>query len=251
VTSPLTALAGIELSDAAKLCWTELARFAGARGYCWPGQERLCGLLGWSRRKLCYALGELKRAGVVDVERRGQGRTAVYRLGKAVEKEMDSAQMTLDFAGQDVQTACASIYEVSSELLSTAEESAPVAAGAEPPEVSASQPEFLEFIRAETRFEIGGRMADDGTVRRLAALLGDRRGYAAFRARLRDWSRRGTPRSWGILVRIAEDVRGSGPRKPAGREERRWNERERAGGWAELGADIGALAASKALRRFG
>lgn len=89
-----------------------------------------------------------------------------------------------------------------------------------------AEPAFLEFIRSETRFTLGGKEADEGTVQRLAAILRDRETYQRFGARLREWSRRGnTAQSWGILVTLAREV--ATPRKPAASERRR--ARERAG----------------------
>jgi hypothetical protein len=74
-------------------------------------------------------------------------------------------------------------------------------------EKSASQLSFLNFIRTETRFQIGGRVADEGTVKRLAEILGGMELFHCWRIRLRQWCRNNTPTSWGILVRLAEDVR--------------------------------------------
>jgi DNA-binding Lrp family transcriptional regulator len=214
VMSPLTILAGLDLSDTAKLCWTQLAHFAGARGYCWPGQRTLCELLGWSERKLRYVLRQLEDAGVLRVERRGQGRTALYHLGAVeipVEKPADTVQMAFDFAGLDRQTGCRSIYEVSSELSTTAERSCVVELAEENPAPVSSS--LVEYIRSETRFEIGGKMASDDTVRRLAAAVGDMEGWWAYRARVRAWSRRNRPESWGAFVMIAREgklVNGTG-----------------------------------------
>ncbi|HLJ48985.1 MAG TPA: hypothetical protein VKU01_23375 [Bryobacteraceae bacterium] len=77
-------------------------------------------------------------------------------------------------------------------------------------------------------------MADRDTVERLAAELGSLEAYEAFRARLREWSRRNTPQSWGILVHLARDVRaqldGVPLRKPMGKAGSR-RARAAAGGW--------------------
>jgi hypothetical protein len=73
------------------------------------------------------------------------------------------------------------------------------------PQTSASE-EFTDFVRSETRFKIGGNVADEGTVRRLASTLGNRETYARFRVRLREWCQSNTPQGWGILVVLAREV---------------------------------------------
>ena len=65
---------------------------------------------------------------------------------------------------------------------------------------------FVDFVRKETRVEIGGKMADEGTVRRLAALLVDKAGFELWRSHVREWSRNNEPQTWGILVGLARDV---------------------------------------------
>lgn len=66
---------------------------------------------------------------------------------------------------------------------------------------------FIDFVRSQTRFEIGGKFADEGVVRKLASLLGNHANWERFRAKLRDWSKRGGKAySWGIMIAIAEDA---------------------------------------------
>jgi hypothetical protein len=64
---------------------------------------------------------------------------------------------------------------------------------------------FIDFVRSETRFEIAGHAADEGIVRRLAAILENRQNWERFRARVREWSHKHTAYSWGIMICIAED----------------------------------------------
>jgi hypothetical protein len=227
VTSPLAMLNGADLSDTAKLCWTEIARFAGARSYCWPSQATLCKILGWSARKLQYVLVELRDAEVLRIKQRGRGQTPVYYLGnprvieeKSVENRVDAAQLAFDFAGLASQTVCEDIYEVPSEFKTTTElclsveeaensRSASASLKSNPDNetqaTSETAAEFLEFIRVEMAFPVRGEMPDAATVERVAALLADREGYRAFRVRWRAWCARNTPEGWGIFVRLAED----------------------------------------------
>ena len=64
---------------------------------------------------------------------------------------------------------------------------------------------FVDFIRAQTRFNIGGSAASEGVVRRLAAILETQQAYERFRIHVRDWSRNHDARSWGAMIWLAED----------------------------------------------
>jgi hypothetical protein len=72
-----------------------------------------------------------------------------------------------------------------------------------------NQENLADFIREGTRFPIGGKVADEGTVKRLASILGDVEVYKHFQVMFHDWCRNNTPRSWGIVVVLARDAAAS------------------------------------------
>lgn len=57
-----------------------LAMFAWQAEECYPGQEKVAGLLNIKPRQLRRLIRELERKGLVEVHRRGVQQTNVYRL---------------------------------------------------------------------------------------------------------------------------------------------------------------------------
>jgi len=206
-------------------------------------------------------MAELKRVGAVQATRRGP-RSSSYRvLWRDVADVMSFERLTLEFGGslenspnsveRPVENCGnegafggsfggsfgpASITKLPSEDLTAPSELAECEPqpASQPAEEDAEPGSLVETLWRDTRCEIRGQMADRDTVERLAAELGSLEAYEAFRARLREWSRRNTPQSWGILVHLARDVRaqldGVPLRKPMGKAGSR-RARAAAGGW--------------------
>jgi DNA-binding Lrp family transcriptional regulator len=68
------------LSYGAKLAFAGLASYAWTNEAAWPGQARLSRELGLSVRTLRDCVRELEEAELLETERRGLGRTNIYRL---------------------------------------------------------------------------------------------------------------------------------------------------------------------------
>lgn len=68
------------LSDAAKVLACALVSFAWQDGSCFPGQERLAAVTGWSVKKVQRTLSELERKGYIRRKRRGYMKTNRYVL---------------------------------------------------------------------------------------------------------------------------------------------------------------------------
>lgn len=68
------------LSFGARITYGILLSYAWQEGSCFPGQERISLDLGVGRQAVNTFLGELKRAGYVDWQRRGLGKTNVYTI---------------------------------------------------------------------------------------------------------------------------------------------------------------------------
>jgi hypothetical protein len=66
-------------------------------------------------------------------------------------------------------------------------------------------------VRSETRVEIGGKEADEGTVQLLANLLSPKT-WPTFRQRFKQFCLRNTPETWGIVVTLAKEIASQSPR---------------------------------------
>src|SRR5712691_13211889 len=66
------------LSANAKVVYSMLLSYAWHNNRVFPGQERMGEDIGISRPSVTKAIGELVKAGYLDVTRRGQGKTNVY-----------------------------------------------------------------------------------------------------------------------------------------------------------------------------
>src|SRR6266478_6365581 len=68
------------LSAGDKLAFAILLSYAWQNDYCFPGQERLAEDMGLSRSRVTEFVGELEKAGLITIQRRGLGKTNVYTI---------------------------------------------------------------------------------------------------------------------------------------------------------------------------
>lgn len=78
-------LRATDLSVGAKVTYAMFLSYAWNNDSCFPGQERLAQDMGMSRSRVTEFIGELERAGLISIQRRGQGRTNVYTVHFRVE----------------------------------------------------------------------------------------------------------------------------------------------------------------------
>jgi len=64
----------------AKVAYAMFLSYAWHNDSCFPGQERLAVDMGMSRSRVTEFVGELERAGLVKIQRRGQGKTNIYTI---------------------------------------------------------------------------------------------------------------------------------------------------------------------------
>jgi hypothetical protein len=83
---PNTILTRSDISPGAKLCYAALLMYGRQKGSCFPGQGRLAADIGVSDRSVRTYLGELRDVGLVQITRRGLGKSNVYRLLMWVER---------------------------------------------------------------------------------------------------------------------------------------------------------------------
>ena len=69
-----------ELSLGAKVTYSMFLSYAWHNDSCFPGQERLAEDMGMSRSRVTEFISELERSGLIEIQRRGQGKTNLYTL---------------------------------------------------------------------------------------------------------------------------------------------------------------------------
>jgi biotin operon repressor len=69
-----------DLSIGAKLTYAMFLSYAWHNDSCFPGQDRLAKDMGLSRVRITQLIAELEEFGLVDIQRRGQGRTNIYTI---------------------------------------------------------------------------------------------------------------------------------------------------------------------------
>jgi Helix-turn-helix domain len=69
-----------EISSGAKTVYALLLSYAWGNNLCFPGQERLAEHAGLSKRTVVTLMAELESVGLIEVERRGLGKTNLYTI---------------------------------------------------------------------------------------------------------------------------------------------------------------------------
>ena len=77
------------LSVGAKVVYAMFLSYAWHNESCFPGQDRLAEDMGMSRSRVTEFVGELEKAGLVSIERRGQGKTNLYTIHFQVKPSVD------------------------------------------------------------------------------------------------------------------------------------------------------------------
>ncbi len=68
------------ISSNAKVVYSKLLSYAWHNDLVFPGQDVMAKDIGSSQPTIARAISELQEAGLLEIERRGQGKTNVYRL---------------------------------------------------------------------------------------------------------------------------------------------------------------------------
>lgn len=69
-----------KISLGAKVTYAMFLSYAWHNESCFPGQERLAEDMGMSRSRVTEFVTELEKAGLISIQRRGQGKTNLYRI---------------------------------------------------------------------------------------------------------------------------------------------------------------------------
>ena len=76
-----------DLSANAKTAYSLLLSYAWHNSLCFPGQERLAEHMGTHISTVSRAIAELQECSLIDIERRGQGKTNFYTINFVVKKK--------------------------------------------------------------------------------------------------------------------------------------------------------------------
>jgi hypothetical protein len=68
------------LSVGAKVAYAMFLSYAWHNDSCFPGQDRLAEDMGMTRPRVTQLIAELQTAGLVTIQRRGQGKTNLYTI---------------------------------------------------------------------------------------------------------------------------------------------------------------------------
>lgn len=75
-----------ELSLGAKVTYSMFLHYTWHNDSCFPGQERLAIDMGMSQSRVSEFIKELEAAGLIEITRRGQGKTNLYKIKFVVQK---------------------------------------------------------------------------------------------------------------------------------------------------------------------
>jgi len=80
------------LSVGAKVVYAMFLSYAWHDKLCFPGQDRLAQDIGMTRVRVTQLTGELERAGLIEIRRRGLGKTNLYTVNFTVRAKMPNTQ---------------------------------------------------------------------------------------------------------------------------------------------------------------
>jgi hypothetical protein len=81
-----------KLSVGAKVAYAMFLSYAWHNDSCFPGQDRLADDMGMSRVRVTQLIADLERAGLVTIQRRGQGKTNIYTIHFQVKSGVDNSR---------------------------------------------------------------------------------------------------------------------------------------------------------------
>jgi len=90
--APNFILKAADLSAGAKITYAMFLSYAWNNDFCFPGQDRLAVDMGLSQSRVSQLVIELKNAGLIDIQHRGQGKTNVYTIHFQVKRSLEQFQ---------------------------------------------------------------------------------------------------------------------------------------------------------------
>lgn len=80
-----------EISSGAKVAYSLFLGYAWHNDFCFPGQDRLAHDMGLTRPRVTQLIAELEKAGLITIQRRGQGKTNLYTIHFQVKQTGDKS----------------------------------------------------------------------------------------------------------------------------------------------------------------
>lgn len=78
-----------KLSVGAKVVYAMFLSYGWHNNFCFPGQDKLASDMGLTRPRVTQLIGELEAAGLITIQRRGQGKTNIYIIHFQVKRAVD------------------------------------------------------------------------------------------------------------------------------------------------------------------
>ena len=88
------------LSVGAKIVYAMFLSYAWHNDSCFPGQDRLAEDMGLTRVRVTQLISELEAAGLVTIQRRGQGKTNLYTIHFQVKRVVDKTSEVSRFTSR-------------------------------------------------------------------------------------------------------------------------------------------------------
>jgi hypothetical protein len=85
-----------EISIGARMTYAMFLSYAWHNDFCFPGQDRLAEDMGMSRSRVTEFVGELEQAGLISIQRLGQGKTNNYTIHFPIKSPVDRPYETVD-----------------------------------------------------------------------------------------------------------------------------------------------------------
>ena len=79
------------LSVGSKVAYAMFLSYAWHNDSCFPGQDRLAEDMGMTRPRVTRLIAELQGAGLITIQRRGQGKTNLYTIHFQVKQAVDKS----------------------------------------------------------------------------------------------------------------------------------------------------------------
>ena len=92
-----------EISVGAKVAYAMFLSYAWHNDSCFPGQDRLAEDMGLTRVRVTQLISELEAAGLVTIQRRGQGKTNLYTIHFQVKSAGDRMPAPVDKSSRSKQ----------------------------------------------------------------------------------------------------------------------------------------------------
>jgi hypothetical protein len=81
-----------KLSVGAKVVYAMFISYGWHNNFCFPGQEKLANDMGLTRPRVTQLIGELEAAGLITIQRRGQGKTNIYIVHFQVKRSEETSR---------------------------------------------------------------------------------------------------------------------------------------------------------------